>query len=235
MNKYQEEFERFEKIASCDYSSYDEACQAVKSALIHKSDFSGEEAIVVLGYSGNGKTTWINNFRRDNPGYEVISYDDIVKNLTLSLGDKVDSKSYVSAIGEEIDRLCSNHLNIIFDGKFLNIFTRSALTQTLHSYGYFVSMVDLTDIIDDVLPKRLIEYYERELGIKFDYHNPDKCFNDPRFRKKYDEIMEYFNLEKKSCLFDLQKELECVFIDADFVMNMDGNTDNDFDSKGAKK
>lgn len=235
MNKYQEEFSRFAGIALKENTSFDEAVEEVKSELKYKSDFSGEEAIVVLGYSGNGKTTWINKFRRDNPGYEVVSFDTIVKNLTLRYGDKLDGDILNEAIGEEIERLCDAHSNIIFDGRYLNLFTRCALTQTLHSYGYFVSMVDLTDIIDVTLQHRIYDYCGADLGVKIDEHNINKYSNDPRFVQRYNDIMAFYNWEKQNSLFDLQKALGVVFLDADFVIDPDGKTDIDFDSKGAKK
>ena len=235
MNKYQEEFEKFAGIAVKDHPSFEDAVDEVKSSLTYKTDYSGEEAIVVLGYSGNGKTTWINNFRRNNPGYEVISFDEIVKKLTLRYGDNLNGDLLNAAVGEEIEKLCREHANIIFDGRYINLFTRCALTQTLHSYGYFVSMVDLTDLIDVTLIQRIYDYCSADVGTMIDGQNINKFRQDPRVMRRYDDIMEFHDLEKRNSLFDLQKKLGIVYIDADFIMDFDGKTDNSFDSMGAKK
>lgn len=234
MNKYEEEFKRYSEIASRD-CSYEEVVEDVKKSLEFKSDFSGQEAVIVLGYSGNGKTTWVRQFRRDNPGYEIISFDDIVKRLTLENGSRVDSNMVVKAIGDAIDKLCVDECNIIFDGRFLNLFTRTALTQTLHSYGYFVSMVDITDYVDQILPKRIKDCWERDLGCKVDSRNFGDIIKNPTAKKRYDEIMKYYKFEKESSLFPLQKELDVVYLDCDFVMDVDGKTKNDFDSGEAHK
>lgn len=235
MNKYEEVYSKYSEIAGREYDSYDEAVEEVKKSLEYKCDFSGQEAIIVLGYSGNGKTTWIKKFRRDNPGYEVVSFDEIVRRLTLEHGNNVNSNMIVKEIGEEIERLSDSNSNIIFDGRFLNIFTRAALTQTLHSYGYFISMVDLTDYIDQILPKRIAECWEKDLGYKVDSHNFINVIKDSKAKKRYDEIIAYYKFEKNSTLFPAQKELGVTYLDSDFVMDIDGKTKNDFDSGEAQK
>ena len=234
MNQYEKEFQKFCEIAGRD-TSYEEAVEEVKNVLVSKSDFGGQEAIVVLGYSGNGKTSWIRQFRRDNPGYEVISFDEIVGRLTAEYGVNFDSGLLIRKIGEEIDRLSEDNCNIIFDGRFLNIFTRAALTQTLHSYDYFVSMVDLTDYVDQILPKRISDCWEKDLGYKVTSRNLADVIKDPRAKKRYEEIMNYYKFEKESSLFPLQKKMGVAFLGSDFVMDVDGKTKNDFDTSEAHK
>lgn len=60
-------------------SSYDELIELLDRNMTLSSEKSSKDAVIILGYSGNGKSTWAREFMKNNKGYEMISWDSAVK------------------------------------------------------------------------------------------------------------------------------------------------------------
>ena len=196
MNTYSENFIKFHKLKKIKYNSYSEFIEFIKSKLIDYPKEEDKEAIIVLGYSGNGKTTWINDFLKNNSNYCVLSMDSIVESYDDV--EKIDFLEFVNRIGEILEELSKVENKIILDGFFLSLLTRCGITQTLHSYGYNISVVDLTDYIDYTLPNRVFDFASKKFGETIDSSNYLEYMDDPIFIEISNEILYFNEYERKT-------------------------------------
>lgn len=221
MSRYLEFFLKFQKIGQIDFDSFDDFCRVVYENLEVEGDYSLGDAILVLGYSGNGKTTWINQFLKLHPEYRCVSMDEVGKKL-LQEGKNVNNPYLmVEEFGREIDACARSKTPIILDGRFLNLLTRCCLSQTLHSYGYFVHAVDLTDDILKILPYRIFDYCGRDLGVKITNENVSALSRTPVFQRRYQDIMRFYEREKQSSFFEEQKKNGSIYYDIDGIISKD--------------
>ena len=216
MNTYSENFIKFHKLKKIKYNSYSEFVELIKSKLIEYPKEEDREAIILLGYSGNGKTTWVSSFLKDNSDYHVLSMDSIVE--SYSDVEKIDFLEFVNRIGEILEELSKVENKIILDGFFLSLLTRCSITQTLHSYGYNISVVDLTDYIDYTLPNRVFDFASKRLGKTIDSSNYLEYMDDPIFIEISNEILYFNEYERKTSDFSRQKNTGSWLLDVDKVL-----------------
>ena len=204
MNEYEKQYSKYVEIASRGYDDYQLIIDAVRLAMVERQGTPTANAIILLGFSGNGKSTWIRNFLRLNPDYEVISMDTIQGEFFMQ---KIyEPGPVIRKMGEAIEEAARHGKNIIFDGNFLNLLTRSALADTLKSFGYNVNAVNITDNIEETLPKRMMDEASRLMNVKIDYSNVKRYLNNPTFLKISDKIYKYYLLERQKSAFDEQIE-----------------------------
>lgn len=183
---------------------------AVRDVMVEKPEDVRANAVVMFGFSGNGKSTYISNFVKANPDYTVVSIDEVVNRLYDELNRQVESSEIITGFGEELERVCTNGSNIIVDGNFLNLLTRSALTDTLKTYGYQVNIVDITDNIGKVLPIRVMDMAGARLGVKINHSNVRDYVTDPVFIRTDNEIWNFYQKEKRTSSFDEQIQYDAV-------------------------
>ena len=107
-------------IKSKSFESLADVMEEVSDIVIPKVDSEEEKkALVMFGFSGNGKTTWINNWCLENPEYVVLSMDSVVRELSDKLGRQVDGMEITKAFSEKLDEVCSNNKNVVVDGNVI--------------------------------------------------------------------------------------------------------------------
>ena len=202
MNTYETQFKKYSEIANRGFNDYGLLIDAVKSSIIERKNDPSSNAIIVMGFSGNGKSTWINNFLKENQDYVVISMDTIQKRL-LEQNIK-DPSAVVRDFGNAIEESASYGKNIIFDGNFLNLLTRMSLADTLKLFNYNVNVVNITDNIMDILPIRIMDEASKVINEKIDQSNINKYINDSRFIQVYNTVCNFYFNERKRSAFDEQ-------------------------------
>ena len=100
-----------------------------------------KNAVVLIGPSCVGKSTYARNFIKMYPEFEYLSMDDCAlkelkrTNIIFCFGNDLWSNTLGNKeFGERIER----GRNLIIDGGWLHINSRSALLKTLKHYGYNV-------------------------------------------------------------------------------------------------
>lgn len=84
--------------------------------------------IIPIGISGSGKSTWIKTL--ENQGYEVISPDEIRRELTGSISDQSRNKDvFPIAFQRTIDNLNAGK-NVIFDATNVGSYHRKQMLDT---------------------------------------------------------------------------------------------------------
>ena len=81
MNVYYDNFSKYrDYVSNFDGDSYIDLVEDVQRLVVPKvGDDDEKHAIVIHGFSGNGKSTWIKNFCLEHPEYVVLSMDSVVR------------------------------------------------------------------------------------------------------------------------------------------------------------
>lgn len=189
--------------------------EKIKKVKIKKQDNVSKNAVIILGYSGNGKTTYAWKFLDENPDYSGISYDDISRYLYKHTGKKVTIDQLYSALASIIMDCYKNGKDMLFDGNFLNICNRMALCDFLHELGYNVNLVDITSQFDEVIVHRVDDearaFFKRRFSPSY-----SKCYDMARKR-----VFDYYEYEKTKAFFPEQVELSAQYLGADYVFDFD--------------
>ena len=207
MSVYQEQFEKYTNLTIRPYNSYMELVEEVKKVMVNYPENIKANAIVLFGFSGNGKSTWISNFIKEYPNYTVVSMDAAGKRIRDRYGRDDTSPEIVEEFGNELESVCRNDNNVIIDGNFLNLLTRSALADTLKTFGYQVNVVDITDNSLSILKIRIMDVASERMGIKIDESNLRDYANNPEFQSIYEEIVNHYNMELASS--NLNEQIMC--------------------------
>ena len=100
-----------------------------------------KNAIIMVGPSCTGKSTYARNFIKKHPDFEYLSMDDCAleelkrTNIIFCFGNDIRANTLGNKeFGERIEK----GRNLIIDGGWLHINSRSALLKTLKHYGYNV-------------------------------------------------------------------------------------------------
>jgi len=218
MSVYEEQFIKYtnvvnqenEKIMKGKGAGYFGLLNSARNVMVEKCEEPKANAVILFGFSGNGKTTYIEGFIKYNPDYVVASMDEVVNELHKELNRKITPREIIKAFGEEVDVLCKAGKNIIFDGSFLNLLTRSALADTLKLYGYQVNLVDITDNVMEVLTNRIMDVAGKRIGVKIDSSNIQQYVNHPKFIETQKEIATYYNKEVKSSNINEQVQFDAI-------------------------
>ena len=204
MNMYETQYAKYSEIASRGFTDYGLLIDAVRSSMVERKKTPIANAIIVMGFSGNGKSTWISKFLKENPDYVVISMDSIQRKLFEQ--NITDPRAVVREFGNAIEDAVSSGKNIIFDGNFLNLLTRMSLVDTLKSFDYNVNVVNITDNIMNVLPIRIMDEASRIMKVRIDLSNIKKYIDNPQFIQISNMIYNFYLRERKSSAFDEQIE-----------------------------
>lgn len=221
-------------IKSKSFESLADVMEEVSDIVIPKVDSEEDKkALVMFGFSGNGKTTWINNWCLENPEYVVLSMDSVVRELSDKLGRQVDGMEITKAFSDKLDEVCSNNKNVIVDGNFLNLLTRMALVDSLHNYGFGVSLVDITPIFDVTIKSRIMSEASRVIGEEVNEDNVSKYRDDFRYKNMEQRVMQYHNMERLRASYNEQMVLGATSFGVEDVIVVDNSSKSD--NIGGKK
>ena len=219
MSVYQEQFKKYEDLSKQSYVNYFALINAVRNVMVEKPDEVKANAIVMFGFSGNGKSTWIQEFIKSNPNYVVLSMDEVVNDLFNNLKRQVNSNEVVEEFGNRLENICRNGNNVIIDGNFLNLLTRSALADTLKIFNYQVNLVDITEDVAEYLKNRIIDVVRERYGDKYNVQNYNTYVNDKAYAYVQSEILEYYEREKKTSNLDEQITYDVIDLGVNNVFN----------------
>ena len=221
-------------IKSKSFESLADVMEEVSNIVIPKVDSEEDKkALVMFGFSGNGKTTWINNWCLENPEYVVLSMDSVVRELSDKLGRQVDGMEITKAFSEKLDEVCSSNKNVVVDGNFLNLLTRMALVDSLHTYGFGVSLVDITPIFDVTIKSRIMSEASRAIGEEVNEDNVSKYRDDFRYKNMEQRVMQYHNMERLRASYNEQMILGATSFGVEDVIVVDNSSKSD--NIGGKK
>ena len=79
--KYMDYLQKYQDLGQRDWKDFKEILDEIDKVKLERAENPTLNAVVVLGYSGNGKTTAIKNFVLNNPEYKIISIDEICKSF----------------------------------------------------------------------------------------------------------------------------------------------------------
>ncbi len=192
--KYMDYLQKYQDLGQRDWKDFKEILDEIDKVKLGRVDNPTLNAVVVLGYSGNGKTTAINKFVLDHPEYKIISIDEICKNFINQNKKYPDIYELQSLFGKELEKSAINKENIILDGNFLNILNRMALSDYLHSNGYNINSLNLTPMISRTLPLRIEEETAKILNKNF---QGNRLFYDYAYMLATKNIMSFYSIERK--------------------------------------
>lgn len=104
--------------------------------------FEKKAAVVFIGVSCIGKTTFMKRFVNSFPSFKMISYDECYNEAMneLKRDDNATELRMVEIVESRLEAYKDD--NIIIDGKFLHPATRAALYEVLNKvYGYEIHVV----------------------------------------------------------------------------------------------
>ena len=105
--------------------------QPKKNLLKSKEKFGRPRIILPIGISGSGKSTWIQSLPKEQ--YEVVSPDNIRKELTGSISDQTKNKEVFQEVDKRIDEALKNNKQVILDATNLNTKLRREFTDKIKS------------------------------------------------------------------------------------------------------
>ena len=191
---YEKYFFKFFKLSQIEFTYINDFFNMVKEIVEQqnkaiKNNETIGKATIVVGYSGNGKTTYIDN-NKDENSY-VISMDQVTKELYNEKdGKKATPIEIIKRFGEKLEEASiTKKKDIYIDGLWLNILTRMSLVQSLKYLGYDVTLVSLLnkDLVSSCLKNRIIDEtknlskdsdeYQRKKDFIINFHNDEEKRN----------------------------------------------------------
>lgn len=192
LNRYHYNFARISRFASQEhYTCPDEFLLAVKNEFAPtcapSPKSSAKKANIVLGYSGNGKTTFIKAHAKDDD--IILSVDETTKVLIdkglITDNASINGNVIFSTFGQNIIKAIETGKTVWVDGLWLNILTRLALIDALHYGGYQVCLYSLLD--EELIRSRLASriYAEQKKATSIEEKMAVKKFVDDFFKSEH--------------------------------------------------
>ena len=225
----------FQKLFEMVYLDY--PCRGIT---IKDPDFKNMSAVIVIGYSGSGKTTFINEFCKKNRFFESISMDDTYKEV-LKSKSRTSDMEVITVFGKKLECSANSRSNIIIDGLWLNVFTRMALLKTLKELGYTTYIVDIADDnimyerlklrADDLTVAALVKrYFPNEsknvnflksnkfasTGYLFDKDIVGRMCNE--WKINYADVINFYEKEKSRNEISIQRKVGLIAVQADYLI-----------------
>lgn len=152
---------------------------------IRRNDFRDEyicgqkSAVVVVGVSCIGKSTYVHEFLMQHPNFEVISYDEACYQKVDEIKNgATDSESRLVEILEE-QMLYVRDRNIIVDAMCINPASRAALLRFLTDLGYEIHLIFFTQAYTEANINQFIANRAIELTLYKEYlatHDVSKMY-----------------------------------------------------------
>ena len=113
--KYMDYLQKYQDLGQRDWKDFKEILDEIDKVKLERVENPTLNAVVVLGYSGNGKTTAIKNFVLNHPEYKIISIDEICKSFINQNNKYPNIYELQSLFGKELEKSVINKENIILD------------------------------------------------------------------------------------------------------------------------
>lgn len=209
-------------LSKISVESYEDLVKVIETTIVPKKEVGEDrKAMVLFGFSGNGKSTWIRNFQKENPDYIALSFDDVIKRARMAMRRELTESEKLAYIGKEIERVLNSGRNVLFDGNFLNLLTRMVLVDSLHERGYDVSLVDITPLLDVTLERRIMDEARRFSGGRITSDNVEQHKNNPFFLMAKQKVMNYHETERRNACYDEQMLLGLTSFGVERVITID--------------
>lgn len=146
--------------------------------------YNGKTAIILMGLSGCGKSTFARAFKRDNPSFELCIFDEVelgimahCANERMFLSEEVADEMAIYAFGQLLEECGKANKNIVVDGQFVYCNARGALLKTLRYYGYdniiiFNFLTRSNEFVKACLSNRAIE--QAYMSLVQQYKQPEE-------------------------------------------------------------
>lgn len=126
----------------------------------HLQKLEQKHAVILLGLSCTGKTTYATKFLKRHPQYEFCSMDEVETKIMFLLLKKFENNipmhplqimklldAYgIQEFGKMLEDNAKKNVNILVDGEFVTPNARGALIRTLRRLGYRIVIFDFTTI-----------------------------------------------------------------------------------------
>lgn len=191
------------RFATVDFESVDQMLETVtkhfeeRNHQLKQPDSTAPVAHIVLGFSGNGKTTFIREHVQN--GDHIISMDRVTREaLKRNTKGEIDWNYVLELFGSLLENSAKKRVDIWLDGLWLNISTRFTLITTLHEYGYQVYLYNLLSegYVAKCQRARIIDECIRIYG---------ENYTQEEFLKVQKHIKEYLENERKTRCVEEQK------------------------------
>ncbi|MBR3152326.1 MAG: hypothetical protein IKF52_01730 [Clostridia bacterium] len=150
-------------------------------------------AHIILGYPGNGKTSYVQKISKPNDA--IFSTDSLRGLIRYEQNvSTVSDAMYLGYFDTLLDNFVSTRKNIWFDGIFLNIYLRMTLITTMHEYGY---QVHIHSLLNDEFMNKCFNARIRDISYSTG-RSPESVFN---------EFVYTLRKIKEDTLVDLQESL----------------------------
>lgn len=140
-----------------------------------------KNAIVLVGASCTGKSTYAKNFIKTHPDFEYLSLDDCAlkelnrTHLIVCFDDNIMNNTLGNReFGERIEK----GQNLIIDGGWAYINSRSALLKTLKHYGYNVCAFVFCSITNEEFIRNVEARVIGNLAYEMLKNKPEYCNKD---------------------------------------------------------
>lgn len=171
--------------------------------------FDSKSAVVVVGVSGIGKSSYVRNFLKMFPDIKLISYDDAnyQKEEEREKGKKVSDGRMMEIVEERI-MACKDE-SIIVDSNCIHPYARAALIRFLSELGYEIHMVYFSQKYTEVNITSCLMSRAVEVTLFTEYIIQHKLSRKPlRERMKVrDDIVKIVADEKKVSEKDLRASM----------------------------
>lgn len=205
---------------------------AVAPTTHFEPDLSQKNAIVMVGKSCCGKTTFAKNFVKKHKEFEIVSMDQCAYNEMASLkqDELLLTLLLKGADGfgvQSFSRKLETGKQIIIDGGWLHLNSRIALIRTLQELGYFITIFSFLEIPEAEYTKRVEGRTLQNLAMKIlnvdpmqvpygtdmvkKYANLEHITLDEAVKKLRSDYM--YAIEMKRTRSDLEKEEQEVMLD----------------------
>ena len=160
----------------------------------------GKIAIVLIGLSGCGKTGFAQNLMERFETLKLCSMDECGIEAIKKSGQIIreDDTIECDLFGQKIREFSQSNTPIVVDGLWLNLYTRSALYQTLKSYGYKICVADfITNYDYESHYSKLVSRAAETVAVRTIFHD------------KEDISLEEFYVWSKNAIKILSEERGC--------------------------
>lgn len=145
--------------------------------------------IILCGLPGSGKSTWREEFLKENPDFAVHSQDDIIEEKAKDLNSTYDSifENYVSKANQlfrdNLKDSIKNRENIIVDRTNLSKKSRrSILSQLPKCYNVYIEVFIVSEKSQSLYRENLLKRTSKQI--------PDKVVEDMKLRFEFPLLTE---------------------------------------------
>lgn len=169
-----------------------------------------KSAVVVVGVSCIGKSTYVQKFLANHPNFAAISYDDACyqKIDEIKAGAKDTATRMPEIVEERVLKVKDK--NIIIDAVCIHPAARAALMRFLADLGYEIHLIFFTQAYTEANIKKCIENRAIKQTLYYDYLgrvDPSKMLMKEIIPVR-DNILEFYSKERGISVESLKKQTE---------------------------